>query len=85
MDECSKIHTGIWDLDFYKTNALFCHHYNSKTNGLCARLGGKTQRSRRQVDCRRSCRGQALIIDIQGVSGEASREASVESRGQLKK
>jgi hypothetical protein len=31
------------------------------------------------------CRGQALIIDIQGVSGEASREASVESRGQLKK
>jgi len=20
MDECSKIHTRIWDLDFYKTN-----------------------------------------------------------------
>jgi hypothetical protein len=30
-------------------------------------------------------RGQALIIDIEGKSGEASRETSVESRGQLKK
>jgi hypothetical protein len=29
--------------------------------------------------------GQALIIDIKGESGEASRETSVESRGQLKK
>jgi hypothetical protein len=29
--------------------------------------------------------GQALIIDIQGESREASRETSVESRGQLKK
>ena len=27
----------------------------------------------------------ALIIDIEGESGEASRETSVESRGQLKK
>jgi hypothetical protein len=41
MDECSKIHTGIWDLDFYKTNALFCHHYKPKADSLCARLGGK--------------------------------------------
>ena len=30
-------------------------------------------------------RGQALIVDIQGKSGEASRETRVESRGQLKK
>ena len=29
-----------------------------------------------------SLRGQALIIDIQGKGGEASRETSVESRGQ---
>jgi len=29
--------------------------------------------------------GQALIVDIQVESGEASRETSVESRGQLKK
>jgi hypothetical protein len=28
---------------------------------------------------------KALIIDIKGESGEASRETSVESRGQLKK
>ena len=28
---------------------------------------------------------RALIIDIEGESGEASRETSVESRGQLKK
>jgi hypothetical protein len=30
-------------------------------------------------------KNQALIIDIKGESGEASRETSVESRGQLKK
>jgi hypothetical protein len=51
MDECSKIHTRIWDLDFYKTNL--------------------------------SLRGQkVLIIDIKRYGGEASRETSVESRGQ---